>query len=205
MPFSRWIRDSYVSAGMNNAHSSTTSLLFLSSPLLVFSRSPLFSSQLPHLKTSSPSFSPLPPSSSPHLCKRGHYFLVTAASLSSGQPSSLLQHLTHHSCSEWDFPVVVSVVCLSSSFTESSLLEFLGIVWPDVFFEAFILLTFTLKWLNVLMYRGHYPLTGGGSAAIDSVWQLHHWLTGVIRREALTDKMAEKAEDKLPNQNLGKE
>lgn len=58
------------------------------------------------------------------------------------------------------------------------------------------------KWLNVLMYTAHYPIKGGGCAAIDSVWQLHVWLTGVIRRVGLTDKMADKAEDKLPNQNL---
>lgn len=83
MPFSRWIRDSDVSAGMNNAHSSTTSLLLFSSPPLVFSHSLLFSSQLPHLKTSSPSFLPLP--LLPH-AKEG----IISLPLSSGQPVSLL-------------------------------------------------------------------------------------------------------------------
>ena len=53
------------------------------------------------------------------------------------------------------------------------------------------------------MYTAHYPIMGGGSAAIDSVWQLHPWLTGVIRRVGLTDKMADKAGDKLPNQKSG--
>ena len=61
------------------------------------------------------------------------------------------------------------------------------------------------KWLNMLMYTPHYPIMGGGSVAIDWVWQLHPWLTGVIRRIGLTDKMADKARDKLSNQKLYEE
>lgn len=61
------------------------------------------------------------------------------------------------------------------------------------------------KWLNVLMHTANYPIIEGRSAAIDSVWQLHPWVTGVIKRVGLTGKMADKAGDKLPHQNLEKE
>lgn len=55
---------------------------------------------------------------------------------------------------------------------------------------------------NMLTCTGHYPVIGGGSVAIDWVWQLHPWLTVVIRGVSLTDKMADKAADKLAHQNL---
>lgn len=194
MPFSRWIRDSDVSAGMNNAHSSTTSLPLFSTSCLQSSASLFITTA-----TSEAIFTfPLtpPPSPSLPLCKRGHHYPIAAAAalLSSGQPSSLLQQLTHSSPLEWDL-----------SFSVNALQRcFLHIAWPGTCFSRFSFCWHLhWNWLNVLMYTAHYPIMGGGSAAIDWVWQLHPWLTGVIRRVGLTDKMADKAEDKLPNQNLG--
>lgn len=61
------------------------------------------------------------------------------------------------------------------------------------------------KWPSALTCTARYQVTGGRRAAIDTGWQLHPWLTGVIRRIRLTDKRADKAGDKLTNQDLVKE
>lgn len=130
------------------------------------------------------------------LCKRGHRSPVAAAaSLSSGQPSSSTS--TASSFSSSSSSSVRSLCCLLCR-------RFCTLHDKQ---HVFFLFGWHLrwKWLKVLMYTAHYPIMGGRSAAIDSVWQLHPWLTAVIRRVSLTDKMADKAGDKLPNQNLEKE
>lgn len=137
-------------------------------------------------------FSP-PPSRPPPLCKRGFAAAAAPPPRSPlGQPCSLSEQLTR------SYHRVLQKFLLSKFRRISR--------WGTGGFVSFSLCKhLRWKWPNGLMCTARYQVTGGRRAAIDTGWQLHPWLTGVIRRIRLTDKRADKAGDKLTNQDLVKE
>lgn len=165
MPFSWWIRDFDVSAGMNNARCLT------SPPPPLLSTSCLQPFTSPLIITEDHSLCPSP-SCCPHLRQR-----EAAFSPSSGQPCSQLLLNPN--------PIQKVKSCKR-----------------DPLFRAFPYWTENGK---TLMQALHYPITAESSAAIGTVWQLHPWVTRVIRWVGLTDKMADEAGDGLSNQNVENE
>lgn len=178
MPFSRWIRDSDVSAGMNNARCSTTSLLHLLSSVICFS----FHHNCHIWRDLHLHFQPFPPGLLPYA---NEVLLPPPPPRSPlGQPCSPSEQLTRS---------------YHRALQKFLLLKFRRISrWGACKHLRW-------KWPSALTCTARYQVTGGRRAAIDTGWQLHPWLTGVIRRIRLTDKRADKAGDKLTNQDLVKE
>lgn len=150
------------------------------SPPLIFSRSSLFSSELPHLKTSSPFFF-LPPlySPLPVLCKRGHHFLISAASLSSGQPFTLpCTPLFSAAISFFPWPLICCRGWFSFIWSVDVFARFSGDT-TNTFCELGYLLCWWLhcRRLNVYMY---YSLSNHGRR------KCSHWLSLTVT--FLTDR-----------------